>query len=63
MQSVAFTNQPCNMMPYNAVSNLLTHGYSKPVPAAVIFQHIHHQQSVGIGFTFPVNCLEILILL
>ena len=63
LQPVAFTNQPCNMMPYNAVSNLFAHGYSDSVPFAVIFQHIHHEQPVGIGSAFTVNSPEILIFL
>ena len=62
LQPVAFTNQPCNMGPYNAVPNLFAHGYPDPVPAAVIFQHIHDKQTVGIGSALSVNSTEILIL-
>ena len=41
MQPIALSDQPCDTMSYNAVSDFLTHRYSQPVPALMIFHNVH----------------------
>ena len=48
MQSIAFTNQPGDAMPYHAVSDFFTHANSKPVFIKAIFLYDHCKISVGI---------------
>ena len=62
MQSVAFPDQPGQMMSDNTVSNFFTDGYAKTISFCMIFQNIHYQITVRIGFSLPVHFLEITVL-
>ena len=59
MQSVAFSYQSCNPMPYNTVSHFFTYGYSKSVSVCIIFHNIHYQIFICVGLTSSINFLKI----
>ena len=59
MQSVAFPDQPGQMMSYNAVSYFFAHRNTQPIFFRLIGEHIHHEIPVCIGFSATIHPLKI----
>ena len=61
LQSVAFPDEPGNVMPYHAVSDLFTHADPNPVHFRAIFLDYHYKILIGIRPAVFVNELELVI--
>lgn len=59
IQSKAFSDKPDKPVPHNAVADFFTDrdSYPRVMPARI--HHVHHQVSVCIGLSFPVDLLKI----